>query len=80
MLNTTALCMSRSKIAEATTASPKISPQSGSPPIGRDDGGVLLFVALVHDLVEHGGGAAFHWEKADVVDHEDRWCGVGLQL
>ena len=29
MLNTTALCMSRSKMAEATTGSPKTRPQSG---------------------------------------------------
>jgi len=31
MLNTTALCMSRSRMAAATTGSPKIWPQSGSP-------------------------------------------------
>ena len=31
MLKTTARCMSRSKIAEATTASPNTSPQAGKP-------------------------------------------------
>ena len=31
MLNTTARCMSRSKMAEATTASPNTSPQAGKP-------------------------------------------------
>ena len=31
MLNTTARCMRRSRIAEATTASPKTSPQAGNP-------------------------------------------------
>lgn len=30
-LNTTALCMSRSKMEAATTGSPRMSPHSGSP-------------------------------------------------
>ncbi len=52
----------------------------GQSPVGGDDGGVLFVVAQVDDLVERGGGRSVHWQQADVVDHEDRWCGVGLEL
>ena len=81
MLNTMALCMSRSRMAAATTASPKISPQSGRPRLVRDDGGVALLVAGVDDVEEHRGAVgAADGQQPDVVDDEHGGRGVGLQL
>ena len=52
-MNTTALCMRRSKMAAAMTVSPKTLLQlPGQASVGGDDGGVAFVVAGVDDLEE----------------------------
>ena len=75
MLNTTALCMSRSKMAVAV--SPKISHQSGSPRLVASRVGWPFFVAGVDGFEQRVG---LEPDEDCVVD--DEHCGgvVGLDL
>ena len=80
MLKTTALCMSRSRMAAATTGSPKISPHSGSPRLVVISVGWPSLIAGVHHVEEGAGSTPLDGQEPDVVDDEHARCGEGLEL
>src|ERR1700722_15092514 len=79
MLNTTALFIRRSKMAAATTGSPKIRPHSGSPRLVMISvGGPLSY--RVFTTWKKAGTSAFDPEQSDVVDDEHARGGQGPEL
>jgi len=62
VLNTIALCINGSTMAEATTVSLNMVPQSGSPRLVVTTVGVAFSVAGVDDFEEHPGRVwVTHW-------------------